>query len=229
MVRRFRPRRRRFGRRNKSSFMTKAGRVASMALSAVKGVSYIKSLINVEKKKHYSGLALQPVPLASLATAHNLSAIAEGPNLDQRNGISILAQNLLFRGQIVRAVENTAIANFVRVMLVLDYQYRDTDPTLDTIINNTSSNYSIITPLDQYINGRFKILMDKTYTLTADKPTAIIEYYKNFGRKFHIKYQGTTAADGALNKNQLMVFYWTTSSSNPPTITWNSRLSYTDN
>lgn len=221
--------RRRNYRKAKPSFMTRAGKVASMAFKAVKGLGYVKSLINVERKKHYAGLTTTQVPIASLATAHNLSAIAEGSNFNQRNGVSILAQDLLFRAQINRVAENVALANFVRVMLVVDYQYRDADPTLDNLINNTSSDFSIITPLDQYINGRYKILMDKTYTLTSDKPTAIIEYYKNFGKKFHIKYQGTTANDGSLNKNQVLAFFWTSSLSNPPTIIWNSKLTYTDN
>lgn len=207
-------------RRRRSTTMygaSRFSRYANMAYTAYRGVRLLKGLVNVEKK-------LYTVPLTSIPTntgvVQVLSAMAAGDDVNNRNGNSILAKYVLYSG--TATMPNGEYTQTVRFMILQDLKNEGSLPAVTDILETSNVN----APLNADSVDRFWILADKKFTLNSgggeSKP---INVFRRLN--FHIKYDGTSAAD--YDTNSIILLTISDATSAPPTITGYSRLAFYDN
>ena len=213
-------------RRKKGSWLTRKYSVAQLAKGAWKGVKYIKSLINVEKKFHDVSAS---TTISTTPSIVNLSNIATGDDYKTRDGNSILLQSLQWR---INLYANTTDgASFVRVIVFRDNDQRGTDPTAADLLETTTAGLSIVSPLLHYVNRRFAVLSDKVYTL-SDTGSNWLRHIKKFMKMpsgTHIKYSADAGADASNWEGALYVLFVSNNGTNLPTMDYYFRLRYTDN
>lgn len=203
---------RRYTRKSKD-----CGSPAELAKTALRGVKYLKTLVNAEKKFHDVATALT---ISTTASASNLNGIAQGDTQSNRDGISILQNNLQVKGTITK--HSSSSSSFVRVVVLRDnQQVGDTNVAWTNIFTGeTMDSYLRTTTL-----GRYQIMMDRVIQLTSDKPSVYIKKYFKLDK--HARYNGTAATD--IQKNGLYLLLLSDESTNLPTSNLCSRLAYYDN
>lgn len=218
--------RRKYGRRYKrrryyKSRYTTLGSARFLAKKALRGIRYIKGLVNSEMYK--AEFSLNTVASTS-TTTQNLTAIAQGDNDGQRSGNSILLRYIYIR--FFLTVHASATNSFVRFLLVCDKQQQgDTTPQLADIIDTTTLD-PIMGPLQKTEVGRFSILMDKVFVLdNISRPNVFKKIYMKCYK--HIRYNGTASSD--IQKNGIFLFIYCNEATNTPTLKLESRVGYHDN
>lgn len=206
----------------KTNYLANANSAISLASNAVRGVSLLRSLINTEFD-YVDTLALQNMPAAGSINLLNGMTQGDGPN--NRTGTSIKMKSY----EIKYGLQNnaTAINTQCRVLLVLDKQSNGAAPVLTDILQ-TNSPYS---PRNLNNRKRFKILMDKRYSLSTAGPnnTNDSTYMKNV--ETHVQFFSTsnlgTIAD--ISSNALYLVHCSDQATNFPTINYYCRVRYLDN
>lgn len=198
-----------------------------VAKAAWRGVRYIKTLVNVEKK--FFDVVQTPGGNYMAWQVINLSNIPEGDDYNQRQGNSILAQSLLFRINMLMNLGATVLGNQVRYLIVCDNDQRGVDPTAAELFENTTAGpVSIISPLNHTVASRFNVMIDKTVKLNSTtNSNEEREHFLKYNR--HIKFKDTSGADTACYEGNLYLFICSDATTFAPTCTWYSRLRYTDN
>lgn len=126
---------------------------------------------------------------------NELTAIAQGDDYNGREGRSILAKSLYLRGYIQKNA--SATISVMRMIVVMDTMNQGTAPTWGDVFNSTDVSSPLSPTNSGGALGRFKILYDKLYRLTADTPTANLYVYRKLHH--HIKYEGTASTDTVRN------------------------------
>lgn len=182
-----------------------------------------KNLLNVEKKKFPIQQTAVAINTTGLVTS--LCNIAQGDSSVTRTGDSILAKSITMR--LTLSQHASATITFIRFMLVMDtQQVSDTLPTLADILESID----VTGLLNDQSLGRYRILQDKTYTLTSNGKQGIFvkDYIKLGGDKGqHIRYNGSLSSD--VQKSGLYWIQLSNEATNTPTITSFMRLNYIDN
>jgi len=228
MVRRYRRIARRVGRfaRRGARAAWKVGKwsynnrhsAAWMASKALRGVNYMRGMINCEK--HFLDTTVSTACSDSPVVSH-LSAIGVGDDYYQRTGNSILAKRLDIR--VTMTLNASATSDVIRLVVVRDeQQVADTAPTMTSVF--TSSNP------DTYINpvsaGRYSILYDKIHVI--DNAKSLSKFVKiPISLGTHIRYNGTATTD--INKGGIYLMYVGTHPTNTTTFRAQSRLAFYDN
>lgn len=212
------------------------GNAAAMARSALKGVSYLKGLVNSELLKRTTTgtntvklYTSSPIPY----DCYHLTALPVGDADDQRTGNSVLIRSIDFRLTMQWAPpfsgddEPQPYAGFVRVLVVRDKQTEgdSQDPGLGAVLQSLTVN----SHLNDTTVGRFTILKDRVYQLSRFKPVLNFDY-RGLMRQ-HARYNGDSASD--IQKDGTYVFIFGESSvwesDFTPTYNYEYRLSYHDN
>jgi len=220
MAYRYRRRYRKRGyRRRNVAWYNRKYSVAQLASKALKGVSYLKGLVNSEKFKH---------DLVSSSTydyngvLSHLTGISQGDGEGQRTGNSIFVRNVNIRGSLVRGTTDER----VRLMLLIDkQQIGDSVPAASDVLASTGTAQSVYSFLNRSTVGRFTILRSRLYALTADTPTININW--NVNLRHHVRYNGTTGTD--VQRGGIYLLIITSAASNGPTFERAIRVSYHDN
>lgn len=214
-------RRRTFKRRSRKR-PTGSGAMA-VARAAIRGVSFLKSVLNPEKK--FIDVTASPTVNSSGSFSY-LSAIAQGDDVSSRNGNSVKASSLLLRWTLQW---NTASANPVRVRIIVlrDKENQGGTPTTTDLLQGAGSTLAPMEMTNQS-GARWMIYSDKTYNLSDQVPSLAPKMYVKF-KNVHFKYGGTTAAVGDARENALFAFIITDAGVNNPTATFYSRIKYYDN
>lgn len=185
--RRRRPIRSRRGYRKSSG-----GSALALAKAAWKGVKFIRGIVNAEKRTHVVQLQ---TTVGTTPVINELTAIAQGDDYNGREGRSILAKSLYLRGYIQKNA--SATISVMRMIVVMDTMNQGTAPTWGDVFNSTDVSSPLSPTNSGGALGRFKILYDKLYRLTADTPTANLYVYRKLHH--HIKYEGTASTDTVRN------------------------------
>lgn len=191
--------------------------VRNLALTAYKGVKYIRSLVNSEVYKYdiSNQLTFNTTP----GVVH-LTGIAQGDTLATRTGNSILCKGVYLR--LLFSKHASATFTQIRVVLVRDnQQISDTSPSY-TDVFDASSTFGRVNPNTA---GRFSILYDKMIVLSSQRDFSQQVIYRKMLK--HIKYNGT--ADTDIQKGGLYLMYLTNEATNVPSLTYTSRVYYHDN
>ena len=190
-----------------------------MAFKAYRGVRYIKGLVNSEK--HHTDFSIGGTSPNTTPSTQQLTAIAQGDEIDDRTGNSIFVRGITWR--FCLELHASATATQVRMVLVKDNQQgADSAPSWTTVFSSAA--------IDSLLNiqtlGRFTILKDKTYLLDAVNRRQIFE--KGFyPMKYHVRFNGTTSSD--IQKNGLYLMYMSNEATNTPTLDGVWRTNFYDN
>lgn len=187
-----------------------------------KQVMYLKRMVNVEVKKFDAVVA--STNITSTGAVYPLHEMAQGDTDQTRDGNSIKPLYNLLKINLVNNA--TAVNTRVRLLLVKDLQQvADTTPAVTDILDNSVASL-VDGPLNNATVGRFKVLIDKTYTMTSvAKPVLNPKWYtKLFG---HIRFNGAASTD--IQKGGLFLVAVSDQATNYPTFSFNTRLGFTDN
>lgn len=209
-------------RRGNKTWLSSAQSAWKLAKSAYNQIRYLKSLINVEKKKY--DVEVTATTVSSSGAVYSLSGIAQGDTDQLRNGNSILCQNLYLRG--VVAQPNNLTGMFRLIIFLDKQQVSDTSPSLTDVIDPTFSNY-YNAPLNNLTVGRFKILKDtKFHTEPGSAITIPFKYFIPL-TGHHMRFNGTASTD--IQKGGIYILVVSDKGALFPTIEYVSRLTFTDN
>jgi len=214
-----RRRHRRFGRRARRP----GGRSrnwAGLAMKAYKGFRFIRGLVNVEKK--YFDITPISGAITNTGSVTNLTATAQGDDVANRNGNSILGKTMYIRFHWYRDVVNTAATNTVRMIVVKDMENTGSAITVtDLLATNT-----VDAPLNVDHTARYQIMKDKVYTLSLNGSEGVASHW--FIRvNDHVKYTGSANTD--IYKNQIYLVLLTSETANAPVCNLTSRFGFYDN
>lgn len=190
-----------------------------IARTAYRGVKFIKGLVNVEK--HYQDTTVNQT-VANTGSVILLSGIAQGDDVNNRQGNSILAKTLYCRFYVQRDVANTSVANYVRCIIAKDLENTGSTPSISDLL--TAVNVTSALNVDH--TARYQILMDKVYALSLNG-TMCLSIKKFIKINDHLKYTGSAATD--VYKNNIYLFIVASEASNLPYINGNFRISWYDN
>lgn len=187
-------------------------------MAALKGVRYLKSLINVERK--YLDYNQVNQTIGTTPTIYPLSQVGGGDAYNQRDGNSIKAASLLYR---MSAVLNPAVEqSFVRAIIFIDHEQRASDPTAAEVLEQSTNYLSAI----NHLNGtRFTVLRDLYLNLRKDMNASMVTKFLRLGH--HIKFSSTTSTD--TKEGNIYLLLISDTNVNAPTIDFNSRLRFIDN
>lgn len=208
-------------RRRKTAWYNRKYSVGQMASKAIRGVNYIRKLINVEKK--FLDTVVTATTQGTAGTFTPLTYIAEGDDYNSRDGHSILTQGFLFRMRLT--ANSTSVVNFMRIILFVDKEFAGTVATTAQLLETTTEYMS---PLQHDQGRRFSILMDKIVALDYNGK-GTVSFNKYFKINSHIKFVGTgaTAADG--KEGHIFLFTMSDNNTNQPGWGMYSRIRFTDN
>lgn len=195
--------------------------VGDMARTAISGVNYLKSLVNVEGHKHDTNLSAS---VSSSGTVQCLTTIAQGDTYQTRTGNSILLSSLLHRCNYL--VHGTATNTLVREIVFMDLQQvADTNVTVADVLETVD----VLSALNGNTAGRFKVLGDTTIKLNQKSETNFIKqrFWNFHGQNYHCRYNGTASSD--IQKGHIYVLLLSNEATNTPTCQVYNRISFYDN
>ncbi len=197
--------------------------VASDASKALAMVRKLKGMINVEYKTKTINLG-DTTPTTTLAIG-NLTLIAQGDDIDERDGRKIKAFSLQLKGTV--KMHETATATSVRILVFIDYANTGTPPTRAQLFSSEAVFFNGQTRLSQpQDNARFKILLDKIILL-SDSGTKLVRvnFYKRLYH--HIVFSGVGTGDEGLSS--IWVFTASSEATNTPNLEISSIFKWIDN
>lgn len=206
-------------RRYKSRYTT-LGASRFLAQKALRGVRYLKGLVNAEK---YHLDTVVSAAISTTPSITHLTAVANGDGDGARTGNSILLRGLSF--SMTWNMNASATNTWIRMVLVQDtQQIGDTAPAFTDVFDSGSSN--IINLLNKNTLGRFKIIRDKVISFSSNSKT---DYQKKGFIKFynHVRYNGTASSD--IQKMGLYLMFVSSEATNTPTVSSFWRIFYYDN
>lgn len=212
-------RRRQFRRRGrKTPWYRRKYSPYQMAAYALKGVKYVKGLVNSEMFHNTYSATTYP---NHLGTVIPLTNIAIGDSAVTRTGNSLFVRSIVMNmncSQNAAALDNT----FIRMILFIDtQQVSDTTPVSSDIFATTGPN--ALVNLDSA--GRYKFLKSWEFALSTQNPAKVIKYYKSI--RHHVRYNGSNATD--VQKGGIYLALVSSQSTNTPTLNYHIRIGYHDN
>ncbi|AUM61883.1 capsid [uncultured virus] len=189
-----------------------------LASKALRGLSYVKGLVNSEMFHNTFSATTYPNHLGDIIPLTN---IAIGDTAVTRTGNSLFVRSIAMNmncSQNASALDNT----FIRMILFIDtQQVSDTTPTISNILATTGPN--ALVNLDSA--GRYKFLKTWEFALSTQNPAKVIKYYKNI--RHHVRYNGPNATD--IQKGGLYLAFVSSQATNTPALNYHVRIGYHDN
>lgn len=185
----------------------------------IKSVGLLKSLVNSEYKYIDSGTV--GITFNNTGTVSYLTDVAQGLGDEDRIGNTILLKDIIFRCEI--AMNATASATSVRVILFCDKETDGTSPTVTQVLETAS----YLSPLNQDSSKRFVVLHDIGFSMSIYNNRIISDkFYKELN--IHTRYDGSGATVADARQNQIFLLTISNEVTNVPTINYNSRIKFYD-
>lgn len=216
----YRRRHRRYGRR-KIRRVKAPNKWAWYAKKAWQAAKFLKGIVNAEK--HYFDIStINGDNITNTGTVYPLTQIAQGDDVNQRNGNSLLGKTLYIRAICNRVPASTSVVNSVRLMIVKDLEGTGSAPTVTDILQAAT----VTSPLNVDHTPRYQVMLDKVYALSINgNGSRSIKLFKRVND--HVKYTGPLSTD--IYKNQLYLISLSDQGASYPQLTANSRFAYYDN
>lgn len=206
------------GKKLWSHYGKKAGGLAYKAWQMAK---YVKSLVNVERK--FCDTVVSN-PFLTTGTLDANSAISEGTDYNQRDGLSVKGTSLYIRGTVNLSGTGPIVDTNARVIFFQDSDNTGSPPTASDLLESVTVN----SPINHTNGKRFKILSDKVYSLSPNGSTA--RHYKIFIPKIgHIRWSNSTTGT---REGHLYCLWLADTNTSPVSLTTHNyfaRLRYIDN
>lgn len=223
MAYRYRRRYRKRGyRRRRVAWYNRKYSVAQLASKAIKGVNYLRGLVNSEKFKHDTAGSTSGI--TDSGTVFHLTNIGQGDGDGQRTGNSIFVRNVSIRARLTKS--SSVNTTSVRVILFIDkQQIGDTPPGVSDVLSSAGTATSYLAHLNPNTVGRFTVLRSRVYSLTDDTPIRFFNW--NVNLRHHVRYNGNLAAD--IQRGGIYLLVVSSVNSNGPDLIRTVRVSYHDN
>lgn len=193
--------------------------VGQAARYAARGVSIMKGIINSEMKRFTNNNTVNP---STTGTILHLSSIAQGDDVADRNGNSLLAKYLTYNWQV--QMNASATATVTRVIVFVDTE--STGGTPPTAAQLLQSPNNTISPINSDYTQRFTILFDDTID-TSINANRILNRKHYIPLNFHIKYTGSSGTN--YDKNQIFMYHISNEGTNVPNFDYFYRIAFYDN
>lgn len=210
--------------RSKYGFLKSAAR-AGLALAApsagvlaLRMARRLKDMVNTEYKFYDVNNASSPDYTGSLST---LNTPSQGQTDITRIGDSIKVQNLVIRGSIAVG----GAANSLRMMILWDSQAKSS--VTSDVLQYVGSVYAPFSPKNYDKRFQTKILHDKVYTLVPNSDSALRIFDLVIPIDQHTQFEGGTSTINTGALKILLISATTVPSA--PSVTYQARISYTDN
>lgn len=195
--------------------------IAQAAYGAYKGYNMLKGIINSELKRFDTNTA---TTLVNTGVITCINQIAAGDDVNNRQGNSILGKYLTWNYQLV--MDAAAVHSNIRCMIIADTENIGVAPSLSDILQVATANNNITSPINVDTTDRYTVLYDRLHALSATGQQSVVrKVYR--GLNFHLKY--TNTGSSGFQKNSLFLVMIADNATNPPSITYSTRLAYYDN
>lgn len=220
--------RKRSYRRKKPSNMV--GRLARLGMSYVSpaGAAYralrlakkVADAVNVEYKQFQQSAS---ATYDYNGTLYTLNSVAQGDGDGQRDGDSLKMQNLTIRAKLNKATG----LGFTQARIIVYFDDSNKTSAVADILDSAylASGFACLAPKDWDKRFQSKILLDKSFNLHDGQNQLHLEEVIPINKHTQYEAATTTINSGALK----MIIISDQTSTNVPTITWVSALSYSDN
>lgn len=200
-----------------------AGDAYDLASRTWKGLNEIRKFINIEEK--YSDINSSQSPDQNGAVTC-LSQLAQGTTMNTRVGNSVRCQHFSVRG---RVAVNASVTTFsvVRVVVIRDMEGQGTPPVASDIFETVGTSAAPRQPLDWLNRKRFSLLYD-TFLTVAPASGCAREFFFTVELAKHVLYRGTTAASASDGEGSIYIVSLSDEATNTPTVSYSSRMTYTD-
>ncbi len=215
MVYQKRYKKRRYRRKPQSrGYLNTAAQALAVAYS-------VKKLINVEYLRIATSFTAAPNTTGSVV---NMTAIAQGDTITNRQGNKIRAKQLLVQGKI--QLHASATDSHVRMVLVRDNNGSTVAPTIAELYGSAGNMLNNLLKVgDPQTNSRFSILWDKLVLINSDTPTKGVHYTQSLDH--HIFFTGTAGTDEGKGHIWLMIV--SNEATNDPIVNILCQVVYIDN
>jgi len=188
-------------------------------MKAWQAAKYIKGLVNTEHK--YIDTTLASVGVNSTGVVAHVSAVSEGSDYNQRDGISVRAKSLYIRGAVTMPAAAVNVGQRLRLMVVRDNE--DSTPTFGDLLETVN----IMGPLNHINTGRFNVLWDHTFAV-SNGGNQIVQFSKYINLNNHIKWSNSTTG---IKTGHYYVFYISdgVGATSNPLLEFYSRIRFIDN
>lgn len=202
----------------------------NVATKAYQIATKLAAIINSEKK--YYDVSSNNSPRSGVPIVTHLTGITQGDTDQERHGDSIGLKTLQFNGLLTWDADSSP-GDRCRIVLIMDKENEaGTPPTSGLVYDQTDDVYGLRNML---YPKRFRVLMDKVYTLDVSRKTIPIEYYKKF--KMQKDFQGnptqmkhiTWQSGDTEARNHIYVLMFCNNASYGPTVYYKSRVRFYDN
>ncbi len=196
--------------------------VLSDAAKALAIARKVRGLINVE---YHSLSTVFTVDPNTSGVALNLSAIAQGDTINNRQGNKLRVKHLEVGGIIT--LHASATNSQVRMMIVRDNNGSTTPPTISSLFANAATFFANRLKLgDPQTNSRFTVLWDRFIIMDAGHGLTQ-KFHWSTGLDHHVYFTGTSATDEG--KGHMYLFIASNEATNDPVVAANATLKWIDN
>ncbi len=217
-------RKRRYKTRNGMRFVRNVGTVANTAIKALTLAKKLKGLINVEFKEHNVQATTSAFSITPTIT--QLTNIDQGDSRLTRDGDQIKISSLSFR--CIVGMNASAARTSIRIMIVKDKQTNSAIYAIGDLLEDTTANDALVSPINLDNRSRFIILMDKQLNMSDNWTQLVkIKWFKKLQQK--IIYDGTGNGIADLTTCSYSLVLISSEATNTPTITHFTRLRFIDN
>lgn len=228
----------RFGKAKKMiegppTFLDKIANGVGQVANLARAVAPMIEMINTEAK-FYDQAATTTFNSATPYFVEFTSNISQGSDESNRIGNSVLLKDFQLKLYLTRVVDSSTapptLGCFVRILIFCwKENAQDNPPTVAKIMQGSA--FSSFTNKDY--TDQFVMLKDKTYSLEppvlsgSATSTAIFRFQKVYKKcDWHLRWDGGTVNDGTQNHIFIMAL---SSAAQNTSLTWASRINYTDN
>ncbi len=185
-------------------------------------VEKIARLINVEYKTITTSFTTDP---NSSGAVVNLTAIAQGDDIANRQGNKIRAKHISVRGHAL--IGASATASQLRMMIVRDNNGSTTQPAITDLFTDVTTFRTDANKLgDPQSNSRFSVLWDHFFLLDAvNSSQRKVKWSSSLDH--HIFYTGTAATDEG--KGNMYLFIASNEATNDPIVAIDAMIKFIDN
>lgn len=196
-----------------ASYAGTAGRIAT-------AVSNMAGMINSEAKYVDVSVAGTVDTLGSYFGAI-LNTMAEGDDVSQRNGRTILAKDITIRGSVV--CPSSGAPQVAGYALILDKKYAGTPSIWSQVFTGLDAD----APVDRNETDRYVILKRGWWSFSPNNTSRHFKIYLSL-KGIHVHFNGTAGTNIDNNAIQLIA-YSPLGVGNQPVVTGYSRFNYYDN
>lgn len=195
----------------------------SLAKRTAAGLNEIRKLINIEEK--VLDTSQSSAVFDTTGNIYSISTVGQGTDYNQRIGDSIKMQHIEVHWRLYKNTGSTQ--SLVRIMLVRDLDGYGTAPATGDVLQSVGTATSVSSPTDWLNRKRFSVLRDEYHTLnnTGDSTVCGVWEVPHSG---HVLYLGTTAAASSNGKGSLYVLVISDEPTNTPSVSFYSRIVFTD-